>query len=174
MVFGSLARDPNMLRSDTMTRIERQQRKKRSKLQKLLIGTLFFILVFGGSMHISFAAQDIGSILMNWFDEKTAESITTMEEAIATEQHKQTERLKEELRLEIASVNSQLLEFTNAEKAKRIKELEQYADNLIQNLEIDTIDKQSEILTELNEIVAIAKEHMNEVTSLEATEKEVE
>lgn len=145
------------------SRKEIRLKRKQSKTRKFLAGTLFLIIILGSSIQVTFADEDISAILSNWFNNKTEESINEIDEAISVEQQKQTERLKEELQLEIESAEDQLHEFIQAEKSKRVQELESYADELFHNYEPGNEKQQNDIAAELDRILEEAKVEMNAV-----------
>lgn len=146
-----------------MGRKEIRKKRKRSVINKFLAGTLFLIVIVGSSIQVSFADQDISALLSNWFHGKTEDSIEEIDKAISIEQQKQTERLKEELRLEIDTAKKQLQEFTEAEKSNRIDALKQYADGLISNSQMNNEDSKQTVTEELDRIFQEAKTKMSEV-----------
>lgn len=145
------------------SRKEMRLKKKQSKTRKFLAGTLFLIIILGSSIQVTFADEDISAILSNWFNNETEESIKEIDEAISAEQQKQAERLKEELRLEIEMSESQLREFVQAEKSKRVQELQKYADEVIEGYDPDNEELQNEIIAELDRILEEAKVEMDGV-----------
>ncbi|MUK87689.1 hypothetical protein GMD78_04645 [Ornithinibacillus sp. L9] len=133
------------------------------KMRKIVVGTLFLIIVVGGSFTVVFADQDIGAMLTNWFDQKTDESIGEIEKVISQEQKKQTDRLKEELQLAIEAAEQDLNEFVQMEKNQRAEELKRYSDELIKEIDIDNDEIEQEILDEFDRILKHAKEEMEQI-----------
>ncbi|ETI70125.1 hypothetical protein [Neobacillus vireti] len=119
-----------------MTKKDMYKKKNHFRL-KLLIGVLLLSGTIVGNIGVAFADQDINSLLTNWFTKKGQESISAIENAIATEKEQQKIRLKEELQSELKN-SAQLLEkYTKEEKQKRILALQQYADKLIEDMKLE-------------------------------------
>jgi hypothetical protein len=154
-----------------VSRKEKYKKENISKKAKFLIGSLFLSVGVGSSVNIVFADQDIQSMLKNWFDNQRTASIDQIETAVMTEKETQLQRLKEELQLEIANAEKQLSEFTETEKDKRVKAIQDYADKLIQNIAIDNIGEQTKVTNELDNILSDAISKMDNV-SKEASPKE--
>lgn len=143
----------------------KRRRKKKSRLEmvRLLIGAVLLIGIIGSSVSITFANQDIQSLLTNWFDTQRGHAIDEIKGAIDTEREIQTERLKEELQLEIQSADKQLQTFTAEEKEKRISELRRYTDELINSFEIDNSESESVVKSELESIFQAAVNEMEQI-----------
>ncbi|MFA1821916.1 hypothetical protein ACDX78_17325 [Virgibacillus oceani] len=134
-----------------------------AKWRKIVIGTLFLIVVAGSSVTIAFADQNIGGMLTSWFDQKTEESVEEIEQAILTEQQKQTKKLQEELRLAIEAAEEELHDFVEAEKSSRVEDIRKYADSLMEEIEIDESAMKETKLQELEQIFNNAKVEMDQV-----------
>lgn len=119
-----------------MTREDKYKKKNHFSL-KLLIGVLLVSLTIVGNIGVAFADQDINSLLTNWFNKKGQESISTIENAIATEKEQQKIRLKEELQSELKNSAQLLEQYTEEERQKRILDLQQYADKLIEDMKLE-------------------------------------
>ncbi|HLR52105.1 MAG TPA: hypothetical protein VK072_04440 [Candidatus Avamphibacillus sp.] len=152
----------------------RRERHKRKKLpfKKILIGAVLLIGVVGSSVTITFADQDIESLLTNWFDNTKDEALQDLEEAVSKEQKEQTKRLKEELQSEVEAAEKQLNQFTEEQKEKILKELQRYTDQLIDSIEITNEEKEKEIETKLYYIFEEAKEKMNTILLEEKQQKQ--
>ncbi|MCM3744058.1 hypothetical protein M3193_07870 [Sporosarcina luteola] len=144
----------------------RKRRRKKKSLMgkaKFLIGAVLLIGIIGSSVSITFANQDIQSLLTNWFNTQRGHAITEIKEAIDTEREIQTERLKEELQAEIQSANERLQSITTEEKEKRTSELRRYTDELINNLEINSSEEEGILRNELEGIFQAAIVEMDRV-----------
>ncbi|TFJ94424.1 stage III sporulation protein AF [Lentibacillus salicampi] len=144
-------------------RYQIQRKKRRLKAIRTMLGLVLICTVLGSSIGIVSAEQDIGSILSNWFDKKSEESISEIDEAISKERKAQTERLKKELNTNIENANKQLEIYAEAEAEKAVSELEQYADSLLADLNGDHTSAENEVAAELAGIVQDAKNRMAEV-----------
>lgn len=154
---------PHLGEIKMMSRREIRKKRKRSIMRKFLAGTLFLILIVGSGIHVSFADEDISALLSKWFHKNTEDSMEEIDKAISIEQQKQTERLKEELRIEIVTAEKQLQEFIDTEKANRIEALKRYADGLISNSQINNEESKEEVIEELERIYQEAKTELSEV-----------
>src|SRR5699024_2785507 len=152
----------------------RRETHKRKKLpfKKILIGAVLLIGVVGSSVTITFADQDIESLLTNWFDNTKDEALQDLEEAVSKEQKEQTKRLKEELQSEVEAAEKQLNQFTEEQKEKILKELQRYTDQLIDSIEITNEEKEKEIETKLYYIFEETKEKMNKILLEEKQQKQ--
>lgn len=112
-------------------------KKKSHFILKILIGVLLLSGAIVGNIGVAFADQDINSLLTNWFNQKGQESISTINNAIMTEKEQQKIRLKEELQSELSNSAQLLEQYTKEEKQKRILELRQYADKLIEDMRLE-------------------------------------
>ncbi|MDY0408934.1 hypothetical protein [Paracerasibacillus soli] len=86
------------------------------------------------SLTVAHAQLDIQAIISNWFDNKKIASMNAVENAIADEQAKQVERLKDELQLTISKTEEAMNHFVEQEKQERMKAIQDYADQLIAKL----------------------------------------
>ncbi|MDW0116091.1 hypothetical protein QTL97_04025 [Sporosarcina thermotolerans] len=141
--------------------------KRRSSLQKckFLIGALLLIGIIGSGVSITFANQDIQSLLMNWFDTQRGHVLDEIKEAIDLEHEIQTGRLKEELHSEIQMANERLQAFTMEEKERRTSELRRYADELINGFVNDNLENENSVRDELDSIFQSAVNEMNRVVN---------
>ncbi|WP_373894291.1 hypothetical protein ACUL41_00660 [Virgibacillus natechei] len=151
-----------------------RRKNNRSMYTKFLVGALLLIIIITSSINVAFADRDIGSVLTNWFNKNEGESIAEIEQAIDSERQDQTERLKEELRLEIESSEQELNQFTETQKTDRTTELERYTDELIHNLSIDNEEEKNRIAEETEAIVQEAKEKIDNIERTEKPEPENE
>lgn len=119
-----------------MTRKDTYKKKHHFSL-KLLIGVLLLSGTIVGNIGVAFADQDINTLLTSWFSKKGQESISSIETAVSTEKEQQKIRLKEELQSELANSAQLLQQYTEEEKQKRILELQQYADKLIEEMKLE-------------------------------------
>jgi PIN domain nuclease of toxin-antitoxin system len=143
-------------------------------MRKIIIGILFVMMVAGGSVTIAFADQNIAGMLTEWFDRQTEASMEEIEDAIAIEQEKQTEKLQAELRLAIEAAEQEMDAFVEAEKISRVEEIREYANQLMEEIEVDESDIKEAKLEELDQILEEAKAAMDQVIEAPATEKESE
>ncbi|MFC5604787.1 hypothetical protein [Sporosarcina koreensis] len=142
-------------------------KKRRSRLPKcrFLIGAVLLIGIIGSSVSVTFANQDIQSLLMNWFDAQRGYALAEIKEAMDMEQEIQAGRLKEELHSEIQMANERLQAFTMEEKEKRTSELRRYADGLIDGFVSDNSENENSVRAELESIFQAAVNEMNHVVN---------
>lgn len=138
-------------------------KEKRKKIKRKLVGTVFLIGIVGGSYSVAFAEADIGTLLSQWFEKQKIESIEKIESAINQERDIQTNRLKQELQLEITRADQALDEFTDAEIQLRIKNLQAYTDELIKSIKIDDTKERERIIDQINKIYNRAVEQLSKV-----------
>lgn len=150
-----------------LSRKEKHNKKGTKKTAKFLVGTLFLSAGIISSINVAFADQDIEAMLINWFNKQKTNSIESIEQAVMTEKETQLKRLKEELQLEIKEAEQELNAFTEAEKEKRVKNLQIYTDELIKNYKIDNFEEKSNITSELDLILQQAKEKMDQAVKQE-------
>ncbi|WP_040207389.1 hypothetical protein [Neobacillus jeddahensis] len=129
-----------------MTRKEKFKKKHHFSL-KFLIGVLLLSGTIVGNIGVAFADQDIPSLLSNWFTNKGNESIRSIENAIMTEKEQQKARLKEELQSELDQSAQQLEQYTEVEKQKRITALQEYANQLIEDMKLDNNAEEKQIIS---------------------------
>lgn len=143
-------------------------RKEKYKVQKkwsakLLIGVLLLSIVAIGNVGVAFAGEDISSLLTNWFNQKGAQSVSTIEQAINNEKELQKQRLKEELQLKISESAKQLDQFTLEEKQRRVQALREYADQLVSNMKVDNNEEKHKISAQMDAIIQKAEEELSQV-----------
>lgn len=143
----------------------RRRRKKKSRLEiaKFLIGAVLLIGIIGSSVSITFASQDVQSLLTSWFDTQRGHAIEEIKGAIDAERETQTKRLKEELQSEIQLANEQLQTFTEDEKVKRTTELRRYTDELINQFSVDHTEEENSVKNELERIYQNAVMEMEQI-----------
>ncbi|GAA0604774.1 hypothetical protein GCM10009001_22500 [Virgibacillus siamensis] len=144
-------------------RTETYKRKKKPIALKLLIGFALFFVIVGSSLNVAFADKDIGAIITNWFDQQETAAINEIRETVASEQAKQTKRLKHTLKNEIKNAEEELHKQIKSEKKKRIKAIQKHTDNLIQNFDIDNAQKKKRVINQLHAIQQNAIDKMNAV-----------
>lgn len=153
------------------SRFERFKKKKTSRPIRVLVAALFICFTIGGSFSIAFADLDIESTILSWFDRQGAKSIETIETAISSEKEIQLQRLKEALQAEMADAEQQLNTFTEAEKSARVQAIQDYADQLIANMNIDNAEEKQQIASQLDAILTAAKNEMNAVQPSASSEE---
>ncbi|MDQ0269152.1 hypothetical protein [Cytobacillus purgationiresistens] len=143
--------------------MNRKSTQRKKKPIKLVAGLLFCVLMVSSSVSIAFANNDIESMLTTWFASKKADSIASIEKAVATEQEKQTIRLKEEVRVKIAEADKQIQQTTQTEIDLKVQELKRYTDELINSYH-PAQEGNEEVIKELNGIMEAAKQQMEAVS----------
>ena len=134
--------------------------KRKDDRLKMWIGALIIAIFFGSSIHVAFANEDISTLLKSWFDKKEETAISNVETTIKKEQQAQTERLKKEIKEALDDAEQRLQTFTEDEKKQRKDELKQYADSLLENMELDDSEKMIEVKEELEIIMKEAIREM--------------
>lgn len=128
---------------------------------KTVIVLFSTIVIMAGTLTVSFANEDLNAVLNKWFDEKRMNAIVHIKEAISTEKDTQKIRLQQELKKEMSIAESELDQFTEAEKHRRIQHLRTYTDQLISQIDIDNSVAEQQLLEQLNTIYAEAQKAMN-------------
>ncbi|MEZ7172850.1 hypothetical protein [Sporosarcina sp. OR05] len=150
-------------------RKRRRKKKSRVEVAKFLIGAVLLIGIIGSSVSITFASQDVQSLLTSWFDTQRGNAIEDIKGTIDTEREFQMERLKEELQSEIQSANERLQTFTEDEKTKRTAALRSYTDALIQQFSVDNTEEENYVVHELESIFQNAVSKMEQVMANSAS-----
>ncbi|MFD2629432.1 hypothetical protein [Oceanobacillus kapialis] len=143
------------------SRLVKYKQVQRSKKRRIFAGAILLVIVLSGGINVAFADEGLKGMLTGWFEQKKTESISEIEIALEEEQMKQTERLKEELASEIQVTSEKLQEFTQKEKEQRVKALQDYADELVSDLEGD---EKAEVEEKLEAILLEAKKEMKQVS----------
>jgi maltooligosyltrehalose synthase len=136
------------------------KKNKQTKV-KVFAGVVLLTFGIGSSVNAVFADQDIESLLTNWFDEQKSESISQIDAAIMDEKEVLKERLREELQTEMDEAEKELHQFTENKKQEKIKALRQHASKIISEMEIDHLDEEERINTEIASIVEEAVSKIN-------------
>lgn len=134
---------------------------KKTVLIKMVIALFSVIVIMAGTLTVSFANEDLNVVLNKWFDEKRMNAIVHIKEGISTEKDTQKIRLQEEIKKEMAIAESELDQFTEAEKRRRIQNLRAHTDQLISQIDIDNSSAEQQLVDQLNTIYAEAKKAMN-------------
>jgi hypothetical protein len=152
-----------MWEGNLLSRKKKFRRKKYINRIKTAIAIVFAVSVIGTSMSVTFADQDVTAKLTSWFEKKKNESLSQIEQAIMDERESQKERLRIELTKVINQADSELDQYTEKEKEKRVQAIRNHADSLINDLTIDNSKNREKITNELNIIIENAIEEMNKV-----------
>ncbi|WP_419892930.1 hypothetical protein [Oceanobacillus kimchii] len=132
--------------------------KWKSVARKTLV--IFFLLI-GCTIHVTFANTDMQSLISSWFDTKTDESVKTMEEELNRVKQQQLERLQMEIRSQMDTVDQELQILLDQQIMERSSELTQYADEIIQDIEISPNNINQELQIEMDAIIIQAKDDMD-------------
>ena len=143
-----------------LNRKDTYRKKKKTGLMKVLIAVITMVVIMGGTLTVSFANEDLNAVLTKWFDDKRENAIVNIKEAISSEKEIQKVRLKEVLKEEMAIAESEMNQFTAAEKARRAQNLRDYTDQLIKGIDVDNSAKEQELASQLNAIYAEATKAM--------------
>lgn len=128
----------------------------------MLVAAVVLTLGIGSGVKTTFADADVSTLLINWFKNKESESVKEIDTAITAEKTILLAQLKEELKIEMASAEKELDAFTEKQKSDRIASLRQYANELIDNLNIDTTEQQDKITAQINSIMNEAIAQMDQ------------
>ncbi|WP_337017651.1 hypothetical protein [Oceanobacillus massiliensis] len=137
--------------------------RSRSISLKIMIGSILSFIVISGSIGVAFADQDLESVLLNWFNKKEASAISEIDLAVEKEKAAQMKRLKSAMQEEIKKSEIELDNFKETEKQKITASLKQYADQLINGMEIDNTEEKSELKSQLESILSEAETKMQQV-----------
>ncbi|WP_143059339.1 hypothetical protein [Bhargavaea ginsengi] len=105
----------------------------------LIIAICFLVMAGSGLMRAS-AGQDAGAMLENWFNGKRSQSVNEIDQAIETEKNRLMGELRTELNQSIGGAAKEIENFTDAEKARRIQALRDYANTLMAGIGQDGAD----------------------------------
>lgn len=108
-----------------------------SKFQKrlvLIIAICLCVTVGSGLMRAN-AGQDNGAMLENWFNGKKSQSVNEIDVAIEAEKSRLMGELSQELNQSIGGAAKEIEQFTDAEKARRIQALRDYAASLMAGID---------------------------------------
>jgi len=101
-------------------------------------------------MNNAFAGQDAGSSLINWFGIQKTNSEQEISSAITAEKTRLMGTLKVALQEEKQIAKEELAAFTEKEKQKRTRALQEYADSLKASMKIDLTEEKEAIIVELD------------------------
>jgi preprotein translocase subunit SecD len=145
-----------------MSRIEKYRTEKRQVIKRIfIIGLVSLSTTFVVTTGVAFANSnmDISSMLQSWFNQKSNESITKIDEAVQHEVEQQKIRLKEEVQLKLQSSAEELNTFTEQKKSEIITSIQNHADQLIDHVSPSKESEEDKIKAQLESIQneAIAK-----------------
>lgn len=143
-----------------LNRIDTYRKKKKTAFVKVLITMITMVVIMGGTLTVSFANEDLNAVLTKWFDDKRENAIVHIKEAVSSEKEIQKERLKAALKEEMDAAEVEMNQFTAAEKERRVQNIRNYADQLIQGIDIDNSAKEQELKRQLDAIYAEAQKAM--------------
>ncbi|MFS0750569.1 hypothetical protein [Oceanobacillus sp. 1P07AA] len=133
---------------------------------------VIFFLLIGCTIHVTFANTDMQKMISSWFDTKTEESVKTMEEELNQVKQQQLERLQTEIHSQMDTVDRELQVLIDQQIMERSLELEQYADEIIQHIEISPNKTNEDLQTEIDAIILQAKEDMDSLRKNDSTQTE--
>ncbi|MFC7363967.1 MULTISPECIES: hypothetical protein [Bhargavaea] len=97
----------------------------------LLVIAVCLLVIAGSGLMRANAGQDAGAMLENWFNGKRSQSVNEIDAAIKTEKNRLMGELQAELNQSIGGAAKEIEDFTNAEKARRVQALRDYAASLM-------------------------------------------
>ncbi|MCZ8537284.1 hypothetical protein M9R32_08840 [Paenisporosarcina quisquiliarum] len=157
-----------------LSRLEKYKKIQKRKKIFVVLAALVLSLGISSGMKTTFADADVSTLLLNWFKNKESESIKEIDAAITDEKTILIAQLKVELKNEMDSAKKELDAFTENQKSARIASLRQYANELIENLNIDTTEQQEKITAQINAIMNEAIAQMDQaVTTVPETIPEI-
>lgn len=124
--------------------------KLKTKLAKLLIGTVFLIALCISSIQVAFAEQDIAALIGQWFDQQKTSVVASMESAIGSEKDQQMIRLKAHLQSEMERAQGELSEFEQQQISETVEALRQHTSQLIASVSYSNEAEEQAIIDELN------------------------
>ncbi|MBC8080963.1 MAG: hypothetical protein H7X86_11500 [Gorillibacterium sp.] len=129
--------------------------------KKVAAGMISIIVALTVTMGIAYADVDLEGTLQSWFNKKTDIVMKSLEQSVQSETDKQKTLLKQQLQLRLEASSEQLDAYTAEQKRLHTEAIEQYAEALIENMEIDTEQDRKQILAKLEVIIESAKEAMD-------------
>lgn len=151
-----------------MTRINKFKiEKKQGIKRKFVIGLVSLSTTFVLTTGVAFANSelDISTLLQNWYSKKANEAIVKMETAVQSEVEFQKIRLKEEVQLKLQSSAEEIDSFTKSQTGEIIKEIQNYADELIRNANFSNDSEKQQIAAQLSAIQNEAFQAINQIFS---------
>ena len=103
---------------------------KWSKRLVLLFGFCLCVML-GTGVGSVVAGQDAGAMLENWFNGKRSESVSEIDSAISAEKERLMGELRQKLNESVGSAAKELDDFTESEKQRRVRALNDYAASLM-------------------------------------------
>lgn len=145
---------------DMLSRIEKYKRKPIKKVA-MIAGALCLFIGLGGGVKTALADQDVQLLMEKWFLKKQDESLKEIDSAISTERDVLMEQLKDQLNTEMQLAEKQLAEFTAIQKRTRIEALQEYANNIKAEMNIDNSEQQAAIMKNIDIILENAKAQLD-------------
>ncbi|WP_342542110.1 hypothetical protein MHH33_14320 [Paenisporosarcina sp. FSL H8-0542] len=145
-----------------LSRLEKYKKIQKRKKIILLVAVVVLTLGIGSGVKTTFADADVSTLLINWFKNKESQSLNEIDKAITDEKTILLAQLKVELKNEMDSAKQELDAFTEKQKSDRIASLRQYANELIENLNVDTTEQQDKITAQINSIMNEAIAQMDQ------------
>ncbi|MGG1515877.1 hypothetical protein ABE504_10720 [Paenibacillus oryzisoli] len=139
----------------------RQKNSPFTKKQKIAVGVVSLTAILTASAGISYADLDIAGSMASWFSKKSEQAMQSLDRSMKSETEAQKEALKKELQLRLEAASRSLDAYTEEQKRAQMDILDQYAQSLLDKMDLRTAQDREQILNKLQAIVASAEAGMN-------------
>lgn len=151
-----------------MNRLDIKKIKKSKFKKKTIIGAIAISSMLVLNMGVVFADVDINALLNNWYSKKTEAAKNDLDKAVKTETEIQKERIAKEVKSKMDASSEELNKFTEQEKSKRVQAVIDYANNIINNINISNEAERKQIQDKLDAIENNARAEMDQVKASSA------
>ncbi|UJF32988.1 hypothetical protein [Paenibacillus hexagrammi] len=111
--------------------------------RKIVAGFVSLTAIVAATTSVSYADVDIAASLNAWFNKKTEIILQSLDESMKSETEKQKNMLKKELQQRLNRSSQELEGFTEEQKQLRIQAIQQYAQELVDKMDVKTeVDRQ--------------------------------
>ncbi|RTE08333.1 hypothetical protein [Paenibacillus whitsoniae] len=139
----------------------RQKNSPFTKKRKIAAGIVSLTAILTASAGISYADLDIAGSMASWFSKKSEQAMQSLDQSMKSETEAQKEALKKELQLRLEAASHSLDAYTEEQKRAQLDILDQYAQRLLDKMDLRTAQDREQILNKLQAIVASAEAGMN-------------
>ncbi|OXM14338.1 hypothetical protein [Paenibacillus herberti] len=129
--------------------------------QRTLIGVAAIGITMAVTAGAAYADVDLKGKILAWAGIETATAISGLETAISQETELQKKRLQEQLRADLLQQEAEFEQYAEQEKAVRIQEIRNYADELLRSRSFDNEQQKQDYASQLAGIVESARSTMS-------------
>lgn len=148
---------------EIMNRIDIKKIKKYKFKKKTMLGAVVLSGMMALNIGVAFADVDINALLNGWYSKKTELAKSDIDKAVKAETEIQKERIAKEVRAKMDTSSQDLNKFTEDEKNKRVQAVIDYANNIINNINVSGDAEKKQLKDKLDAIENNAKAEMDNV-----------